>query len=93
MIWEAQDEQPRLCNCAVRLSHLPLTGHLTALLLPPLPQPSTQSMAYGVPAVFFGGGLLVALRLWHFFRVALKFQVRPFRAIHLCHALHHGFMS
>jgi hypothetical protein len=31
-------------------------------------------MSYALPAVFFGAGLLGALRLYYFFRVALKFQ-------------------
>lgn len=53
-----------------------------AMPILPLPNPYPQSMAYGVPAVFFGGGLLVALRLWHFFRVGLKFQVRHPHAVH-----------
>ncbi len=32
-------------------------------------------MLYGLPCVFFGAGLLGAIRLYYFFRVALKFQV------------------
>ncbi|GIL79405.1 hypothetical protein Vretimale_18290 [Volvox reticuliferus] len=35
----------------------------------------TNSMLYGLPVVFFGAGLLGAIRLYYFFRVALKFQI------------------
>ncbi|PNH07141.1 Tiny macrocysts protein B, partial [Tetrabaena socialis] len=35
----------------------------------------TDSMAYGIPAVFFGAGLAGAIRLYYFFRITLKFQV------------------
>lgn len=33
-------------------------------------------MSYALPFVFFGSGLAAAMRLYYFFRVALKFQVR-----------------
>ncbi|KAG2422329.1 hypothetical protein HXX76_016114 [Chlamydomonas incerta] len=35
----------------------------------------TDSMSYALPFVFFGSGLAAALRLYYFFRVALKFQI------------------
>eukprot|EP00198_Chlamydomonas_reinhardtii_P011170 XP_001700507.1 predicted protein [Chlamydomonas reinhardtii] len=35
----------------------------------------TDSMSYALPFVFFGSGLAAAMRLYYFFRVALKFQI------------------
>ncbi|KAG2487286.1 hypothetical protein HYH03_014127 [Edaphochlamys debaryana] len=34
----------------------------------------TDSMAYGIPVVFFAAGIMGAIRLLYFFKVALKFQ-------------------